>query len=551
MRGFELKELLQRDGDGTKRPLRPVQIEAFEWIGDNFDSGDHLIIRAPTGSGKSLIIKALQIQLGCPVINNKNVLLDQNSKDYPTSNYYKGKAHYKCESHKSGCAKAFAMFPDLVDEKCSLWQSRNKADMGEPTYFNPMSYWHFLKRNHQADLGTVVIDEAHSVLSQLRNLSNISFKLKPDDLAFMKRHSMRLRDLTVYDILEWYYWKSDSLKLSYKALSTVGAKMKLQDTIDRLELVMTCVVEESEKYSYYIENSALHIQSINVSRALIKKMFPGRIILLSGTMFSPDLKEFIGNEHHAICNLESPIPKENRPVMFLPTPFRLNHLEMNYEKLVEEIESDILTFCPKGNVIVHVTYEMSERMLNFWTLKNIVTHTKSDKDAKLERFISKGGVLIAAGCEEGLDLKGDLCHLNIIAKVRWPNIGDTWVKKRRARYGDLWYVCETLKTVIQSAGRSTRSASDRSLIIVKDPSFSALRAKARDKKQMPEWFEESIIALRARKVKDEFSRLPYEGNGEVRAEVYKALWSNSKRGTASWKRMGCSNEGGRKDRVQG
>jgi Rad3-related DNA helicase len=320
-----------------------------------------------------------------------------------------------------------------------------------------------------------------------------------------------------------------SLEALEKITTSIGAKIKIEKQKEKLTLVMTCVVEEEEKYSFFINKNTLHVQSIKVPRYLIKKMFPGRIIMLSGTLMNPDLQEFLGSEKYVVCDLQSPIPKENRPVLLLPTPFRLNKAEMNYQKLVEDIESDILAFCPTGNVLVHVTYEMSERMLEYWTLPKIITHDKKNKEEKLQRFISRGGIFVAAGCEEGLDLKGDLCHLNIIAKVRWPNLGDPWVQKRRAYYGNLWYLCETLKTVIQSAGRSTRSATDRSLIIIKDPSFSALRDQTRTQKQLPGWFEESIISLKARKVKNEFSRIPYEGNGPVRDEVYQAVWPKTKR----------------------
>lgn len=528
MQGFELKALLLRDGDGTGRLPRPVQTNAFEWIGDNFPTGNHLVLRAPTGFGKSYVIKALQLQLGCPVINNKNVLLEQNKADYPDANYYKGKLHYLCKKYDMPCDKRKSMCEGSCTS-CPLTESRDAADKGEPTYFNPMSYWYFLKRQTFHDSHNIIIDEAHSVLSQLRNLSNLSFKLKGDDLHYFKSRSDSLKTLSAFDILEWYYWKMDSLEVLLRITTSIRGKLKLEELKERLTLVMTCVIEEEEKYSFFIQKNTLHVQSINVSRFLIKKMFPGRIILLSGTLMTPDLKEFFGNERYSVCNLPSPIPKENRPVLFLPTPFRLNKKEMDYARLVEEVESDILAFCPKGNVIVHTTYEMSERMLEYWTLPNIITHDKKNKELKLQRFISRGGVFIASGCEEGLDLKDDLCHLNIIAKVRWPNLGDPWVQKRKAYYGNLWYLCETLKTVVQSAGRSTRSSTDRSLIIIKDPSFSSLREQTRAKKEMPEWFDESIISIKAGKVKNEFSRLPYEGNGPVRDEVYQSVWPNTKR----------------------
>jgi Rad3-related DNA helicase len=99
---------------------------------------------------------------------------------------------------------------------------------------------------------------------------------------------------------------------------------------------------------------------------------------------------------------------------------------------------------------------------------------------------------------EGIDLKGDLCRVNIIPKLNWPDLNDEVVKKRRSLAdGQEWYAMQTLKTLMQQVGRSTRSQEDYSATYILDPMFS--RMVNQYKHKLPKSFTESIVWQREAK----------------------------------------------------
>jgi Rad3-related DNA helicase len=109
----------------------------------------------------------------------------------------------------------------------------------------------------------------------------------------------------------------------------------------------------------------------------------------------------------------------------------------------------------------------------------------------LNLFKNTGGVMLACGMAEGVDLKGDLCHVNIIPKLQFSYLGDPWVQKRKELHdGDLWYSLATVKWMLQAAGRSTRSEKDYSEIYILDQAFGGL--VMRTKKHIPRYFMEAI-----------------------------------------------------------
>ena len=61
--------------------------------------------------------------------------------------------------------------------------------------------------------------------------------------------------------------------------------------------------------------------------------------------------------------------------------------------------------------------------------------------------------------EEGVDLKDDKSRFQIICKIPYPYLGDELVVQRMKKW-NWWYSFETVKTIVQSIGRSIRSETD-------------------------------------------------------------------------------------------
>jgi Rad3-related DNA helicase len=122
---------------------------------------------------------------------------------------------------------------------------------------------------------------------------------------------------------------------------------------------------------------------------------------------------------------------------------------------------------PNLNTIIHVTYSLGLQLSKVFP--SFLVNTDKNKLKIIEKFKTKGGVWLASGCSEGLDLPGDICRLNLIPIVQMPNLADEWVKKRKAiRGGRQWYILLAIKQLQQQVGRSTRGATDKSIAIIGD-----------------------------------------------------------------------------------
>jgi Rad3-related DNA helicase len=234
----------------------------------------------------------------------------------------------------------------------------------------------------------------------------------------------------------------------------------------------------------------LNVKPLTPPRNLVSKLLDCRnLILMSGTLFPSDIKDLLGDVPYKLLDLPSPIPKERRPIYYRPVPFPMN-VSTPAQKIVDAIEA-VLAKHPGENTIIHVTYSLSQQICRLFK-QPILFNDKTNKDSVVEQFKKQGGVFLAAGCAEGIDLKGDLCRVNIVPKLPYPNLGDPVVAKRKAlEDGGEWYGLNIMKTLIQQIGRSTRSESDHSATYILYPNF--LRKFKELEKKLPISFREAIV----------------------------------------------------------
>jgi Rad3-related DNA helicase len=167
------------------------------------------------------------------------------------------------------------------------------------------------------------------------------------------------------------------------------------------------------------------------------------------------------------------------------------------EKIAASVDTQMKTL--PGPIMVHTTYSKAPGLSEALDTPSFFNDRLS-KESSIQRFKTEGGAFVAAGCAEGLDLPGDLCRLNIIPKLNYPDLSDPAVKRRRGEAdGETWYMLETLKQTIQQSGRSTRHEADWSNTVVMDPQFSRYVNKCY--KHLPKYFTDAIR---------------WDGKGEVR-----------------------------------
>ena len=103
---------------------------------------------------------------------------------------------------------------------------------------------------------------------------------------------------------------------------------------------------------------------------------------------------------------------------------------------------------------------------------------------------SAPSVIVTPSMTEGFDFKGEFARWQVIAKVPYPSLGDKQVAVKKDRNPD-WYTMETVKTVIQAAGRIGRSEDDFGVTYITDDDFNMLLKRGRG--MFPRWFTEAIV----------------------------------------------------------
>ena len=472
--------------DLSGREPRPVQQATLKALNDAWTTSDTFALVLPVGSGKSAIGRAIQVACGADVITPSNILIDQYANEYRTVNVLKGKSHYRCRSGLD--CRTWQECGQEPCEDCPYQAAKAKTIEGLPTFYNPMSMYFNFVANRIKGNKVLVVDEAHQLASMILMLT--SKRLKRSEYKFNKDC---VNEIYLVQWLKDQQSRLDRLASMYHKKNDVEKLAKAKDEIESLGMIRQGLEEDGQNFCMWFskdqKDSYLNIKPLFPPRFLMNKLIGGKkLILMSGTLFDHDIRNIIGDQTYVKIEQDSPIPVENRRIVYKPAPFKINY-QTDPRQLVEYIE----TFLPTGpeNTLIHSTYSLSKKIAHLFKRK-LIFNTNEDKDERLAEFKQEGGIFLGAGCAEGLDLKGDLCRVNIIPKLSFPDLNDPAVIKRRALTdGSLWYSLETLKTLIQAAGRSTRSAEDWSTIFVLDPNFK--RLVQGNRQHLPKSFLESIV----------------------------------------------------------
>lgn len=488
--------MLFENFDGSDRQPREVQKTVLKWLEQNWHH-KVLAVNAPTGIGKSAILRAIQVQFGGFGLVPTNVLMDQYTQSYPEANFVKGADNYHCESDSLSCADRKAIV-GFTCETCPYAAAKEKAVAGKPTIFNPISYFYSDAESPEV----LVIDEAHKLVEMLMLLSGVSFRkgryaypeITSEEklIAWLETVTKGLRELRAR-----YKEQLRDKELEKKTLITLKKDLVVVDQeLTRIAFVIRSLNESPESFVFYTEKTKyrgkvdelLHVKPISPTPQLLHTILGSKkLILLSATLLESDVWD-LGITDYRYLDVDSPIPVESRKVIYDPAP-----VDMGYKTSASDIAKWIrvqLDKFPGRNTIVHVTYGWAEKLKPYFP--EALFNTSATKNSVLSQFKRDGGLWIAAGCAEGIDLPGDECRLNLIPMIQRGNPYDPVTKKQLARtQGQLKYNLTSIKTLIQQAGRSTRGIDDHSITVVGDNKFGRLIMQ--HKRYIPKFFLNSIV----------------------------------------------------------
>lgn len=202
-------------------------------------------------------------------------------------------------------------------------------------------------------------------------------------------------------------------------------------------------------------------------------------------------------EETHVITLENPIPKENRPIYYMPVG-RMNarSQEQTMPALVDML-SDIMDNYPNKNGLVHVSsYALAEQIVQRMPVRHrqnmFVGRDKRQTIMELRRAANEGRQLVAVSpsMKEGVDLKHDLGRFQVIAKIPFGNLGDPHVKYVSDKMPVI-YMRDTVLDVVQSCGRCVRGVDDSADTFILDGSFDTILAKGSE--LLPAWWVDTLV----------------------------------------------------------
>lgn len=517
---------------------RDQQSLVIEKVLKEFKNGKkYAVIECGTGVGKSAIGLTIARSInnsseysgnyenGAYFLTTQKVLQDQYEKDFSKFDLVSlySSSNYTCNIDKKASCKDIqtALRSNSLSKKYNVcgynccYKNKKKDFIEKSLGITNFSYF-LTEKNYSKKLPNkkvLVIDEAHNLENELTRFIEISIS------SYFSEKILKLKipnDLnTQFKVFNW-------IKKTY--LIAVTKKIQFIKTqLDKFG-ISSNKLEEFKKITKHFEMLSSHEKKITQFITLYDKDnwvfdidktdkgykkfifkpidvsfyskeylldFADYIIFMSATIISHDgFMQTIGiNKEKSISIKEgSPFNPKNSPVIFSPAgSMSASNIEKTLPIMKEMVKSILENHknC-KGIIHTHNT-KIARYIFNNLNDKRLILAVGENREKSLEKHIkSKSNtVLLSPSMAEGVDLKGDLSTFQIICKVPFPYLGDKVTRKKMNKW-KWWYNTQTIRTIVQSLGRSIRSEKDKAVTYILDGDFS--RVKNNSKENFPKNF---------------------------------------------------------------
>jgi len=513
---------------------RGAQEGALADIERAFEAGnDAVLVRAPTGSGKSLLARAIA---GCARG------ADPENPAAPTGAYYttpqvsqlddvaadplledlrvvRGKSNYSCilpgetatPVDRAPCVRESG-FDCPQKYRCPYFSDR---DVAANSGIAAMTLAYFMQTAGSDVFGqrdVVVIDEAHGLAEWAEMYATID--LSP-------------RRVPVWDAVPAPDVETLGDAVRYAEAVTTVCQRRLEDLRGRVELSVEEAGERDRlrelvrELDWFVEDArdpespttwvvdqpdgegaAVSIKPMNPERYLHHTVWDRgtKFALLSATMLNGDAfcrQVGLDPASVALVEVEHTFPLEHRPL------YDVTQGKMTYEHRDETLPDvarllvRLMAEHPDEKGLVHAhSYAIAEALRDhlddFGVGDRVRGHDREGRDAALESWTASDGadVFVSVRMEEALDLHGDLCRWQVLCKAPYPNTRDSRVAARLEDGQWGWYYRTALRTVVQACGRVVRAPDDHGATYLADSSLVDLFERARP--DVPDWFAAQV-----------------------------------------------------------
>ncbi|MFB1064358.1 helicase C-terminal domain-containing protein [Natrinema sp. H-ect4] len=530
---------------------RGTQQQALRDVRDAFAAGnDVVLVRAPTGSGKSLLARAIA---GCARRAEEGDPSDATGAYYTTPqvsqlddvaaddlladlNVIRGKSNYSCilpnerntPVNQAPCVRERG-YDCSVKHRCPYFSDRAIASNREIAAMTLAYFMQTAGSEVFRKRDVVVVDEAHGLAEWAEMYATI--QLGPRTVPFWDE--LRVPEMDSIERAVRYAEslaqtctrrKDDLLEQDPLSPAEVRERDRLQELIGELEWFVsdfrdpqsptTWLVDQSESRGRDAgadgsdadgdepQGGPLTIKPMNPEKYLQHTVWDrgNKFALLSATILNKAAfcrQVGLDPDDVTLVDVDHTFPVENRPL------YDVTQGKMTYEERDETTPKIARTIVrlmqhhPDEKGLVHAhSYDIQDRLADlladFGVGDRIRTHDRDGRDAELEAWKASDepDVFLSVKMEEALDLKGDLCRWQVLCKAPFLNTGDSRVAHRLEEGQWAWYYRTTLRTVIQACGRVVRAPDDYGATYLADSSLVDCFERART--DMPEWFEAQV-----------------------------------------------------------
>lgn len=514
--------------------FRGNQKQALSDIESAFESGAKVVlVRAPTGSGKSLLARAIA---GCartvgeagpeqpidafyttPQVSQLDDVEDDEFLD--DLQIIRGKNNYNCilpgetntPVNRAPCVRDRG-FDCSVKHRCPYFTDRATAANQRIAAMTLAYFMETAGSDIFEKRDVVVIDEAHGLDSWAEMYATI--ELSPQTVPMWD--DIRIPSISTVD--EATDFAGRLRTVADRRLKEIRGKAELspQETASRdhlsrlksdLKWFQSDTQSEESNTTWVVDQnggagSAISIKPLNPERYLKHTVWDRgeKFALLSATILNKEAfcaKVGLPAEDVEMVEVGHTFPVERRPL------YDVTQGKMTYEERDSTLPAIAKTIVrvmakhsdEKGLIHCHsyaIQEKLEARLSRLGIGSRIRSHDKQNRDKKLIEWkqSDSSDVFLSVKMEEALDLEGDLARWQVICKAPYPNTRDTRVEKRLEDGMWGWYYRNTLETIIQACGRVIRAPDDYGATYLADSSLLDLFERSRT--DMPPWFEEQV-----------------------------------------------------------
>ena len=510
---------------------RDQQEKVINKVLDDFENKNkkYAIIECGTGVGKSAIGLTIARYLnnkfiseedkGSYFLTTQKILQEQYEKDFHKigmKSLYSS-VNYQCTRKKGASCKDVQ---DLIrqgvekpqQEKCSfdcVYKKNKESFCSSDLSITNFSYF-LTEKNYNGKTPrkkVLIIDEAHNLENELSRFIEISVS------EHFAKSVLKIKMPKLKTQFQAFNWVKDVYLPNLNAVnSNLSEKLKrfgissqklndLKSLHQKVQLISSHLTKIKQFIELYDKDNWIFELNQTEKKGFTKLVFKpvevskyaheyllghaDYIIFMSATIISHDgFCELIGLDSEKVTFIkeETPFDPSKRPIVYMNTgKMSANFIDKTLPEMTKTIKEIIDTHKGQKGIIHTHNKKIAEYIRLTVKSRRIKVAYGANRESVLKEHCSSKSdtILVSPSMAEGVDLKGDLSKFQIICKVPFPYLGDKVCRKKMNKW-KWWYDTQTIRTIVQSVGRSIRNEEDEAITYILDSDWKRIMNKCYD-----------------------------------------------------------------------